>query len=69
MTEQGTLTFNQPEQYAGLDSFFGGVPPLSKATGFLVVLGFGAAFSIFTTLIMSLERKVTGKDVNSESFK
>ena len=26
-------------KYAGQDSFFGGTPPLSKAVGYLVVLG------------------------------
>ena len=60
---------NQPAQYAGLTSFFGGVPPLSETVGYLVVLGFGAAFSIFTTLIVYVERKCSQQEMTSESFK
>ena len=60
---------NQPEKYAGLTSYFGGEAPLSQALGYMVVLGFGAPFSILTTSIVYLERKMTGKEINSENFK
>ncbi len=63
------LASNQPGQYVGLTSFFGGEAPLSQTLGYLVVLGFGAAFSLLTTSIVYLERKITGKDLNSENFK
>jgi hypothetical protein len=57
-------------EYAGETSFFEGTPPLSQSVGYLVVLGFGAAFSVFTTLIVYANQAfgVTG-DVTSEHFK
>ncbi len=63
------LQSNQPEQYAGQMSFFGGKAPLSQTVGYGVVLGFGGIFSILTTLIVHLERISTGKDITSEGFK
>jgi SSS family transporter len=66
----GDFVNNQIEGYAGQDSFFGGEAPLSEAIGYLVVLGFGAAFSIFTTLVVYAEKiifKETG-DMTSERF-
>ena len=55
--------------YAGRTSFFGSEPPLSQGIGYAVVLGFGAAFSILTTLIMYIEEMSTKKKINSEMFK
>ena len=63
------LESNQPQQYAGKDSFFGGEAPLTQAIGFVVVLGFGGLFSIFTTLIVYLERLSNKKEITSEGFK
>jgi hypothetical protein len=61
---------NQPEEYAGQDSFFGGEAPLSEGVGYLVVLGFGAIFSIFTTALVYLEKVFSGgKTMSSEKFK
>jgi len=61
---------SQPAIYAGKESFFGGAPPLSEGIGYLVVLGFGAAFSIFTTLLVYLESKFAGGvAMSSEKFK
>ena len=61
---------HQPAQYAGQDSFFGGEAPLSQAVGYVVVLGFGAAFSIFTTIIVMLDKKFSGGNtITSEQFK
>lgn len=56
--------------YDGQDSFFGGEPALSLAVGYFVVLGFGAMFSIFTTLLV-LADKYFGKnhEITSEHFK
>jgi len=56
-------------EYEGQESFFGGVAPLSEGVGYLVVLGFGALFSIFTTVLVLLN-KYFGKsgDVTSEHF-
>jgi hypothetical protein len=58
------------ERYRGQESFFGGEPPLSEGIGYLVVLGFGALFSVFTTCIV-LINKYFGKrgDQTSEHFK
>jgi hypothetical protein len=58
------------EKYAGATSFFGGDSPLSEAIGYVVVLGFGAAFSLFTTLLVYLEGRLAGgKGMTSEKFK
>lgn len=56
--------------YDGKDSFFGGEAPLSQAIGYLVVLGFGLFFSVFTSCIMQAD-KMFGKKTNltSEHFK
>jgi hypothetical protein len=63
-------TYNQPPEYAGKDSFFGGEAPLSIEVGYLVVLGFGALFSIFTTLLVYLDKQFSGgKAITSEKFK
>jgi hypothetical protein len=57
-------------EYAGQTSFFGGEPPLSQAIGYLVVLGFGALFSIFTTLLVMLDKYfMPGHTMTSEHFK
>ena len=60
----------QPEEYNGAESFFGGDAPLPESIGYIVVLGFGAAFSVFTTLIVYLENKFNGGvGMTSEKFK
>jgi len=51
--------------------FFGGTPPLGKVYGYLVVLGFGALFSIITTFLVFIERYYGGGDntaMTSEHF-
>lgn len=54
LTEDGVpATF---DEYRGQDSFFGGEPPLSKSVGYLVVLGFGAFFSLMTTGLVYLNK-------------
>jgi hypothetical protein len=69
-TVRQLVTSNQPSEYAGMSSFFEGEAPLSQAVGYIVVLGFGAAFSIFTTLLVYLERKHSGGGgITSEQFK
>lgn len=56
-------------EFAGQDSFFGGNPPLSEGIGYLVVLGFGAFFSVFTTILVYLNKHFRGSEVTSEHFK
>jgi hypothetical protein len=64
------ISHSQPEKYSGLESFFGDEPPLSKAVGYFVVVGFGAAFSIFTTILVYVDKKYSGSNViTSEKFK
>jgi len=59
----------QPEEYYGQKSFFGDDAPLDISVGYFVVLGFGAAFSIFTTLIVWMDRKFSGgQAITSEQF-
>ena len=59
-----------PEKYAGADSFFGGETPLGITYGYLVVLGFGALFSVFTTFLVYLEKRFSSKHtMTSEHFK
>jgi hypothetical protein len=60
----------QPEQYAGKLSFFEGESPLPQSVGYAVVLGFGIAFSIFTTAIVYIERCFSADAaMTSEKFK
>ena len=57
-------------KYSGVESFFGGVPPLSKGVGYGVVVGFGLLFSIFTTVVVFIDKKLKGdKAMTSEHFK
>jgi len=56
-------------EYFGMDSYFGGSPPLSTAVGYIVVLGFGAFFSIFTTIVVYLNKVFSGNaTITSEHF-
>lgn len=68
-TISGVVESNQPEQYGGQSSFFGGEAPLSIGVGYMVVLGFGGAFSVFTTLIVYLEKRNSQQRITSEDFK
>ena len=44
--------------------------PLSVAVGYIVVLGFGALFSIFTTVLVMLDKYFgRHKEITSEHFK
>ena len=57
-------------RYDGADSFFGGKPPLSETVGYLVVLGFGVLFSIFTTILVYMDKFFgAGGSITSEEFK
>ena len=58
------------EEYFGRESFFEGKPALPESVGYFVVLGFGAFFSITTTILVYLNKKY-GKlqTITSEHFK
>ena len=47
-------------------SFFAGMPPLSEGAGYAVVVGFGAFFSIFTTILVFLDYRFGGTKQTSE---
>jgi hypothetical protein len=56
-------------KYSGMESYFEGNTPLSKAVGYIVVLGFGAVFSVFTTAIVFFDKKFKGNaNMTSEHF-
>jgi uncharacterized membrane protein (DUF4010 family) len=56
--------------YAGQESFFGGKPPLSEGVGYLVVLGFGALFSVITTMLVAANQYFGNSGtITSEHFK
>merc|ERR1719446_604015 len=55
-------------EYKGRDSFFGDETPLPLESGYAIVLGFGAFFSIFTTVLVFLDKKFNGTEHTSEFF-
>jgi hypothetical protein len=58
------------DRYRGQESMFGGEPPLSVGIGYLVVLGFGALFSVFTTCIVFVNKYFGNRgEQTSEHFK
>lgn len=54
-------------EYVGKSSFFGTDPPLPEWSGYAIVLGFGAFFSVFTTLLVYLD-KVYNKTTHTSEF-
>ena len=66
-----TFTESAPPflQYEESESFFGTNPPLPEGVGWAVVIGFGALFSVITTIIVMISQKFgsTG-DITSEHF-
>jgi len=57
------------EKYTGQTSFFQDTAPLPTWVGYVVVLGFGALFSIFTTAIVYIDKYSTGNaNATSEHF-
>ncbi|XP_051137330.1 urea-proton symporter DUR3 [Andrographis paniculata] len=49
-------------------SFFGGKPVLNQGVGYSVILGFGAFFAVFTSLLVWLEKRYVGSRHTSEWF-
>ena len=57
-------------EYQGMSTYFGGEPPLSTAIGYIIVLGFGVFCSIFTTIVVWLNKSFSGNaTITSEHFK
>ena len=64
---------SEPSEQQGLTAEGGDLPPpatvLSQQMGLLVVVGFGAAFTMLTRFVTQLEAKRTGKtEMSSEQF-
>jgi SSS family transporter len=55
-------------EYLTAESFFGDSTPLPEGAGYAIVLGFGAFFSIFTTLLVYLDKIYNGTEHTSEFF-
>ena len=45
------------------------MPPLSEGAGYAVVVGFGAFFSIFTTILVFLDYRFGGTKQTSEQVR
>jgi len=58
----------QPSDYWGKKSFFGADPPLDLSAGYLIVLGFGAFFSVFTTALVYIDKVYNKTEHTSEFF-
>ena len=55
-------------KYAGQTSFFGTNTPLPLESGYAIVLGFGAFFSVLTTVLVYLDKYANGTEHTSEFF-
>ena len=58
-------------EYENSTSFFGDETPLPEGVGWAVVVGFGAVFSVITTILVFLNRYFAGEAASetSEHFK
>ena len=54
--------------YAGQTSFFGDNTPLPLESGYAIILGFGAFFSVLTTILVYLDKYANGTEHTSEFF-
>ena len=61
-----TTSVAEPERLCSATSFFDGQPPLSQGAGYAVVVGFGAFFSIFTTILVLMDYRFGGTKQTSE---
>jgi hypothetical protein len=56
--------------FQGQTSYFGGESPLPVSVGYVVVLGFGLFFSIFTTIVVYVDKAFSSNaTITSEEFK
>eukprot|EP00168_Porphyra_purpurea_P013935 TRINITY_DN392_c0_g1_i6.p1 TRINITY_DN392_c0_g1~~TRINITY_DN392_c0_g1_i6.p1 ORF type:complete len:518 (+),score=202.03 TRINITY_DN392_c0_g1_i6:243-1796(+) len=63
-----TRNFFQDPQYGCSASFFGTDPQLDDWIGYVIVLAFGITFGIATVGLVLVERKVLGRQMDSEFF-
>jgi len=57
-----------PASYRGKESFFGTDTPLPEGAGYAILLGFGAFFSLFTTLLVYVDKWANNTRETSEYF-
>ncbi|CAJ1445589.1 unnamed protein product [Effrenium voratum] len=55
-------------EYVGKTSFFGSNTPLPLESGYAIVLGFGAFFSVLTTVLVYLDKYANNTEHTSEFF-
>lgn len=56
-------------EFQGQENYFGGEPPLPTSVGYIIVIGFGVFFSIFTTIVVYLDKMFSGSaTMTSEQF-
>jgi len=58
-----------PASYWGKESFFGTETPLPEGAGYAILLGFGAFFSLLTTLLEYVDKWANNTRETSEYFK
>jgi SSS family transporter len=68
LDEESNVYSQMDSNYMGKETYFGGTNFLPQWVGYVIVIGFGAFFSLFTILIMHLERKYVGTKLTSEFF-
>eukprot|EP00928_Gymnodinium_smaydae_P098880 TRINITY_DN929_c0_g1_i6.p1 TRINITY_DN929_c0_g1~~TRINITY_DN929_c0_g1_i6.p1 ORF type:complete len:682 (+),score=151.36 TRINITY_DN929_c0_g1_i6:69-2114(+) len=61
-------TSPMPAEYRKQVNFFGIDPPLPEWSGYAIVLGFGVFFSLFTTALVYIDKKVNKTEHTSEFF-
>lgn len=59
---------NAPAFAPGQCSFFGGKPALSEALGWVIVVAFGALFTLLTSVLVWLDYRFGGTSSTSEQF-
>ncbi|CAK0824292.1 unnamed protein product [Prorocentrum cordatum] len=65
LTPSANMTAGEiPAAYVGRDSFFGGRPPLPQEAGYAIVLGVGVFLSLFTTIMVYMDKVANGTAIN-----
>ena len=64
----GAICTHMPEKYHQEDSFFGGKAPLSKASGYIIVIGMGLGMTLLAAILTHLEVAYTRSGAISSEF-
>jgi len=65
---KSSIVNEETGKYNGMDSFFGGTPPLEESVGWILCIGFGGIFCLITLGMVWLDQKYVGTEVTSEQF-